>query len=179
MNGMHHGTLQSGLRTIFSAATSSRSSFRVFKHCPKYFARMASTLPSSPIFQAISKHNSNNSAIIHSSSDRTFCYGSLLHDVAASKDNLTRVANGSSLKGERIAFLAENGYDYVGEYLYHCISSSLLIQTQLLSYPYWHRMPLLFLWRIPFLPPSFDTFLKIAVLRYCYQQKNLRIKQMM
>ena len=76
--------------------------------------RMASTLPSSPIFQAIARHDPQSPAIIHSSSDRTFCYGSLLHDVAAAKDNLTALVNGKSLVGERIAFLAENGYDYVG-----------------------------------------------------------------
>ena len=76
--------------------------------------RMASTLPSSPIFNAIARHDPESLAIVHSSSDRTFCYGSLLHDVAAAKDNLTSLANGKSLSGERIAFLAENGYDYVG-----------------------------------------------------------------
>lgn len=78
---------------------------------------MASTLPSSPIFEAIAKHDPRSPAIIHSTSDRTFCYGSLLHDVAAAKDNLAALANGKSLVGERIAFLAENGYDYVGA---HC-----------------------------------------------------------
>ena len=76
--------------------------------------RMASTLPRSPIFDAIWKHNPKSLAIIHGGSDRSFCYGSLLHDVAAAKDALTGLANGNSLQGERIAFLAENGYDYVG-----------------------------------------------------------------
>ena len=75
---------------------------------------MASTLPSSPIFEALSKVDPKEVAIIHSASDRTFCYGSLLHDVAIAKDHLTEVAEAKSLKGERIAFLAENGYDYVG-----------------------------------------------------------------
>ncbi|KEF63260.1 uncharacterized protein A1O9_01237 [Exophiala aquamarina CBS 119918] len=78
---------------------------------------MASTLPSSPIFEAIAKHDPRSPAIIHSASDRTFCYGSLLHDVAAAKDNLAALANGKSLVGERIAFLAENGYDYVVTFL--------------------------------------------------------------
>lgn len=76
--------------------------------------RMASTLPSSPIFESIARHDPKSPAIIHSASDRTFCYGSLLHDVAAAKDTLTALTNGKSLAGERIAFLAENGYDYVG-----------------------------------------------------------------
>ena len=78
------------------------------------FLRMASTLPRTPVFDAIARHDPNSLAIIHSASDRSFCYGSLLHDVAAAKDNLTKLANGKSLRGERIAFLAENGYDYVG-----------------------------------------------------------------
>ncbi|KIX07014.1 uncharacterized protein Z518_04990 [Rhinocladiella mackenziei CBS 650.93] len=78
---------------------------------------MASTLPSSPIFDAIAKHDPKTAAIIHSASDRTFCYGSLLHDVAAAKDNLTALTDGKPLAGERIAFLAENGYDYVVTFL--------------------------------------------------------------
>jgi hypothetical protein len=75
---------------------------------------MASTLPKTPIFNAIASHDPQSLAIIHSGSDRKFCYGSLLHDVAAAKDNLTIIAKGRSLAGERIAFLAENGYDYIG-----------------------------------------------------------------
>ena len=76
--------------------------------------RMASTLPSTPIFNAIAKHDPTSLAIVHSTSDRSFCYGSLLHDIAAAKDNLTELVKGKSLQGERVAFLAENGYDYVG-----------------------------------------------------------------
>ncbi|KPI45996.1 Acyl-CoA synthetase family member 3, mitochondrial [Cyphellophora attinorum] len=79
--------------------------------------RMASTLPRTPIFNAIAKHDPASLAIVHSSSDRSFSYGSLLHDVAAAKDNLTAITGGKSLRGERIAFLAENGYDYVVTFL--------------------------------------------------------------
>ena len=43
--------------------------------------RMASTLPKLPIFEAIAKHDPKTPAVIHSSSRRTFTYGSLLHDV--------------------------------------------------------------------------------------------------
>jgi acyl-coenzyme A synthetase/AMP-(fatty) acid ligase len=71
-------------------------------------------MPDNPIFQAISKHDPKSAAIVHSKSGRTFTYGSLLHDVAAAKDRLMETANGKPLGGERIAFLAENGYDYVG-----------------------------------------------------------------
>ena len=75
---------------------------------------MASTLPNLPIFEAIRKHDPSHPAVVHSLSGRTFTYGSLLHDVAAIKDKLTEFYPGRSLKGERVAFLAEHGYDYVG-----------------------------------------------------------------
>ena len=52
--------------------------------------------------------------MIHSGSQRTFTYGSLLHDVAAAKAQLASIGGGRPLAGERIAFLAEHGYDYVG-----------------------------------------------------------------
>lgn len=80
--------------------------------------RMASTLPRSSVFEALSKHDPKRPAIVHSVSERTFVYGSLLHDVAAAKDILTAATQGRSLKGERVAFLVENGYDYVGLYRY-------------------------------------------------------------
>jgi hypothetical protein len=76
--------------------------------------RRAHTMPDNAIFQAILKHDPERIAIIHSESGRKFTYGSLLHDVAIAKDRLLQTANGKPLGGERIAFLAENGYDYVG-----------------------------------------------------------------
>lgn len=75
---------------------------------------MASTLPNSAIFKTLAQHDPGSLAIIHSQSGRSFTYGSLIHDVAASKDVLWELGGRRSLKGERIAFLAENGYDYVG-----------------------------------------------------------------
>ena len=75
---------------------------------------MASTLPRHPIFDAVAKHDPESLAIVHSSSGRTFKYGSLLRDVASAKDRLKQAAEQRSLDGERVAFLAQNGYDYVG-----------------------------------------------------------------
>ena len=75
---------------------------------------MASTLPKSAIFQTLAQHDANKIAVVHSQSGRTFSYGSLVHDIAAVKDILWDRGRRRSLKGERIAFLAENGYDYVG-----------------------------------------------------------------
>lgn len=75
---------------------------------------MVSTLPNLPVFQAISRHDPNSTAVIHSGSGRRFTYGELLSDVAKAKDRL-RSADGKGLpEGERIAFIIENSYDYVG-----------------------------------------------------------------
>ncbi|KAI5268190.1 acetyl-CoA synthetase-like protein [Aureobasidium subglaciale] len=72
-------------------------------------------LPRTPLFEAIKSHDPESSAVIHSNSGRNFSYGSLLKDVAAAKQRLANDANrdADSLRGERVAFLAENSYDYV------------------------------------------------------------------
>lgn len=76
--------------------------------------RMASTLPRLPIFESIASHDPQSSAVIHSTSGRRFTYGELLDDVADAKEKLQASACGRATDGERIAFLAENSYDYVG-----------------------------------------------------------------
>lgn len=70
-------------------------------------------LPNIPIFQAIKEHDPDSLAVIHSLSRRTFTYGNLIGDVLRAREDLRRKA-GSNLAGERIGFLAENSYDYVG-----------------------------------------------------------------
>ena len=77
-------------------------------------SRMASTLPKFPIFQAISGHDPKSTVVVHSASGRRFTYGDLLGDVAEAKDKLLALSETRCLKGERIAFLVENSYDYVG-----------------------------------------------------------------
>ena len=74
---------------------------------------MASSLPRLPVFEAIASHDPQSPAVIHSLSGRSFTYGGLLKDVANAKDKLCQAA-GRSMDGERIAFMVENGYDYVG-----------------------------------------------------------------
>ncbi len=76
--------------------------------------RMASTLPNLPIFQAITKHKPTSTAIIHSDSNQAFSYGTLLRDVVAAKKQISQIVPESRICGERIAFLAENNYNYVG-----------------------------------------------------------------
>lgn len=74
------------------------------------------TLQKSAFFEAIQKHDANSTAVVHSDSGRSFQYGSILHDVAAAKDNLLHATGKTKdgIAGERVAFLIENGYDYVG-----------------------------------------------------------------
>lgn len=75
---------------------------------------MASTLPRIPVFEAIANHNPQSTAVIHSKSGRRFSYGELLRDVADSRNNIRHSAREQSIEGGRVAFLVENGYDYVG-----------------------------------------------------------------
>tara|TARA_R110002003_G_scaffold242_5_gene17265 strand:+ start:1771 stop:3579 length:1809 start_codon:yes stop_codon:yes gene_type:complete len=89
---------------------------------------MASTLPRLPIFEAIKKHDAQSTAVVHSLSGRTFTYGELVNDVAAAKDKLQRNCNGQSAEGQRISFLVENGYDYVGAH-----SSVTILQERILT----------------------------------------------
>jgi len=75
---------------------------------------MASTLPRLSVFEAIASHDPKSIAVIHSVSGRRFSYGELLHDVADAKRKLLLSAGETPIDGQRIAFLVENGYDYVG-----------------------------------------------------------------
>ena len=70
----------------------------------------------SAFFEAIQKHDPNSIAVVNNDSGKTFTYGSLIHDVALAKERLLQDAGKDerSMAGERVAFLVENGYDYVG-----------------------------------------------------------------
>lgn len=75
-------------------------------------ARQSSTLPNIPIFQSLKDHDPDSLAVIHSLSQRTFTYGNLVGDVLRAREDLRRKAG--DVTGERVGFLAENSYDYVG-----------------------------------------------------------------
>lgn len=80
---------------------------------------MASTFPDIPIFRAIASHDPHHPAIVHSKSNRSFTYGELLKDIESAKIKLygqikATVREGESIGGQRVAFLVENSYDYVG-----------------------------------------------------------------
>ena len=78
--------------------------------------RSTSSLPRTPLFEALTKHDPNSTAVVHSLSGRSFTYGHLVRDVAIAKDRIAKDAGRDprEMHGERVAFLVENSYDYVG-----------------------------------------------------------------
>ncbi|KAF4549827.1 AMP-binding enzyme-like protein 5 [Elsinoe fawcettii] len=74
-----------------------------------------STLPRYPIFEALTKHDPESTAVVHSVSGRTYTYGQLVGDISSKAKQIAADAgrNEGELKGERVALLIENGYDYV------------------------------------------------------------------
>lgn len=74
------------------------------------------TLQKSAFTDAIQRHDPESTAVVHSLSGRSFKYGSLLQDIALRKGQILSETgkNEESVAGERIAFLVENSYDYVG-----------------------------------------------------------------
>ena len=76
-------------------------------------------LQRSALFEALAQHDLNSTSVIHSLSGRSYTYGSLLHDVVTAKEGLLRHTgkDEQSIVGERVAFLIENSYDYVGALL--------------------------------------------------------------
>ena len=86
---------------------------------PFPYAKMASTFPDLPIFRAIANHDPRSTAIIHAKSHRSFTYGELLKDVEGAKINLYHqlkhaLKDDEQVGGQRVAFMVENSYDYVG-----------------------------------------------------------------
>jgi hypothetical protein len=120
---------------------------------PSY--RMASTLPKLPIFEAISKHDMSSTAIIDSASNQAFTYGTLLRDVAAAKDHLSQAVSGSPIRGERVAFLAENSYNYVGRW-YSNTKHAILTYLKWTSSQFWLTKPLRFPFRRSSQQASYD-----------------------
>lgn len=94
---------------------------------------MASALPRLPVFEAISRHDPDSIAVIHSNSGRQFRYGELLGDVCKVRNRLYETAGRDDIDGERIAFLVENSYDYVGK-LDSCLLTKLARCAELVGY---------------------------------------------
>ncbi|KAL6235107.1 hypothetical protein BDW75DRAFT_210588 [Aspergillus navahoensis] len=111
-------------RTLFSASQgllSRRASGAPFTctSCRTRFGfaarRSLATLPNIPLFRALKNHNSASLAVAHNPSFRSFTYGNLVADVVKAQDQLLKSSGRGrdGLRGERVAFLAENSYDYV------------------------------------------------------------------
>ena len=77
-----------------------------------------SSLPRYPLFESLTKHDPQKTAVVHSASGESFSYGRLVTDIIARSKQLAKDAGRTEveLKGERVALLIENGYDYVGMY---------------------------------------------------------------
>lgn len=75
----------------------------------------SSALPRLPVFEAIARHDPDSTVVIHSGSGRRFRYGELLGDVCRTRNRLYEAVGRTDIDGERIAFLVENSYDYVGK----------------------------------------------------------------
>ncbi|PHH78875.1 hypothetical protein CDD80_6084 [Ophiocordyceps camponoti-rufipedis] len=74
----------------------------------------ASASSSSPsILRAVAQHDPASTAVLHWPSGRAFTYGHLLVDVVRTRDRLRGAAPGRDISGRRVAFLLENGYDFV------------------------------------------------------------------
>lgn len=85
---------------------------------------MASPLPKLAVFEAISNHEPRSTAIVHASSGQRFVYGELLRDVADASSKLLQSVSDNNLDGQRVAFLTENSYDYVGMIVYVALDNS-------------------------------------------------------
>ena len=77
---------------------------------------MAAALQRSAFFEAIRQHDPTSTAVVNHDSGVAFSYGSLLRDVSLAKERLLKETgkSESGIAGERVAFMVENGYDYVG-----------------------------------------------------------------
>lgn len=77
---------------------------------------MSVFLQRSAFLEAIQKHEASSIAVAENDSAANFSYGSLLHSIVRAKELLLLKTGKSdeSISGERIAFMVENGFDYVG-----------------------------------------------------------------
>ncbi|RDW87150.1 acyl-CoA synthetase [Aspergillus mulundensis] len=117
---MHQRTLLSASRGVLLSRRASLA-YLTCKSCRTRLnfgfsaRRSLATLPNLPLFRALKNHDPASLAVVHNPSFRSFTYGNLVADVVQAQDRLLK-SSGSGrdgLRGERVAFLAENSYDYV------------------------------------------------------------------
>lgn len=85
---------------------------------------MTITVHRSAFFEAILKHEGSSVAVVENESGASFSYNSLLDSITRAKEQLLAKTGkcDSSISGERIAFLVESGYEYVGMSLYFTLA---------------------------------------------------------
>ncbi|KAL4805295.1 hypothetical protein BDV18DRAFT_17779 [Aspergillus unguis] len=112
---MHQRTIFSASRGLFSSHRALLTPFTCRSCRTRIARRSLATLPNLPLFRALKEHNPASLAVTHNPSLRSFTYGNLVADVLQSQNQLYQTSETSrnGLRGERIAFLAENSYDYV------------------------------------------------------------------
>lgn len=75
---------------------------------------MSASLHRTPLLKVLSEQDASSIAIVNQSSGTAFSYGSLLRDATRVRHRLLKSVGDRSLAGERIGFIVENGYGYVG-----------------------------------------------------------------
>ncbi|KAI5240047.1 acetyl-CoA synthetase-like protein [Aureobasidium subglaciale] len=95
---------------------------------------MAINVPQSALFRALRAHNPASTAIVEYQSGQSYSYNALLSTVARAKDNLPKGLGRDIIPGERIAFLIENGYNYVVTLLAIVASNAIAVPLAL-SFP--------------------------------------------
>lgn len=111
----------------------------------------------SAFLEAIQKHEPLSTAVVNHDDGTSFSYRTLLHDIAYAKERLICSSGKGSVASDRVAFLVENGYDYVGMRRSSLPDSHLLgsnFGRQWSCYPYWHATLSLYLWPLRSQRPS-------------------------
>ena len=80
----------------------------------RFSFRMASNLPKNALFSALINHDEHSIAIAHSASCQKHTYGQLVRDVAWGRGWLNNKIEQMQIKSRCVAFLIDNGYEYVG-----------------------------------------------------------------
>jgi hypothetical protein len=108
--------------TCLSSHTIHRARYAANSLTPRYSRTFSYTsaamaaLQRSAFFEAMRQHDPSSTAVVNNDSGVAFSYGSLLRDVSRAKERLLQETgkDEKGIAGERIAFMVENGYDYVG-----------------------------------------------------------------
>lgn len=85
---------------------------------------MSVSLQRSAFLEAIQRHEPSSVAVVENASGASFSYQTLLQSVARAKEQflLKTGRTDETISGERVAFLVENGFDYVGRCCVVCMN---------------------------------------------------------